>query len=36
MFETAVLEKRTTLLWGIITGVVAFALLLGAGYVLIT
>jgi hypothetical protein len=36
MFETAVLEKRTGLLWGIITGVVAFAFLLGAGYVLIT
>jgi hypothetical protein len=36
MFETAVLEKRTTVLWGIITGVVAFALLLGAGYVLVT
>jgi hypothetical protein len=36
MFETAVLEKRTTLLWGIIMGVVAFALLLGAGYALIT
>lgn len=37
MFETAVQEKRnTTVLWGIITGVVAFALLLGAGYVLIT
>jgi hypothetical protein len=36
MFETAVLEKRTTVLWGIITGVVAFALLLVAGYVLVT
>jgi hypothetical protein len=35
MFETAVQEKRTTLLWGIIMGVVAFAALLGAGYALI-
>jgi hypothetical protein len=36
MFETAVQEKPTTLLWGVITGVVALAALLGAGYVLIT
>ena len=36
MFETAVQEKRTTLLWGVITGVVALAVLLGAGYALIT
>ena len=35
MFETAVLGKRTTLLWGAIMGVVALAVLLGAGYVLI-
>ena len=35
MFETAVLAKRTTLLWGAIMGVVAHAVLLGAGYVLI-
>jgi hypothetical protein len=35
MFETAVQEKRTTLLWGIILGVVALAGLLGAGYALI-
>ena len=36
MFETAVQEKHTALLWGVITGVVALAVLLGAGYVLIT
>jgi len=35
MFETAVLAKRTTLLWGVIMGVVALAVLLGAGYALI-
>ena len=35
MFETAVLEKRTTLLWGAITGIVALAVLLGTGYALI-
>ena len=35
MFETSVLAKRTTLLWGAIMGVVALAVLLGAGYVLI-
>lgn len=36
MFETAVQEKRTGVLWGVIMGVVALAVLLGAGYVLIT
>lgn len=36
MFEAAVQEKRTGVLWGIITGVVALAVLLGAGYMLIT
>ena len=35
MFETAVLGKRTTLLRGAIMGVVALAVLLGTGYVLI-
>jgi len=35
MFETAVQEKRTGVLWGVIMGVVALAALLGAGYVLI-
>ena len=35
MFETAVLEKRTTLLWGVIMSIVALAVLLGAGYALI-
>ena len=36
MFETAVQEKRTGHLWGVLTGVLALAVLLGAGYVLIT
>jgi hypothetical protein len=36
MFETAVQEKRTIPLWGIIMGVFALAVLLGAGYMLIT
>ena len=35
MFETAVQEKRTGVVWGIVLGLVAFAVLLGAGYVLI-
>jgi len=35
MFETAVQEKRTGVLWGIMIGCVALALLLGAGYTLI-
>jgi hypothetical protein len=35
MFETAVQEKRTSPLWGIIIGCAAFAVLLGAGYALI-
>jgi hypothetical protein len=36
MFETAVQEKRTGVLWGVVIGVVALAALLGTGYVLIT
>ena len=36
MFETAVQEKHTGMLWGVIIGVVALAVLLGAGYALIT
>jgi hypothetical protein len=36
MFETAVQEKRTGIAWGIIMGVIALAVLLGAGYMLIT
>ena len=36
MFETAVQEKRAGILWGVVIGVVAFAVLLGTGYVLIT
>ena len=35
MFETAVQEKRTGMLWSVIMGVVALAVLLGAGYALI-
>jgi hypothetical protein len=35
MFETAVQEKRTSPLWGIIVGCAALAVLLGAGYALI-
>ena len=35
MFETAVQEKRTSLLWAVIMGIVALAVLLAAGYVLI-
>jgi len=36
MFETAVLEKRSSSVWGIIIGCAALAVLLGTGYVLIT
>ncbi len=36
MFETAVQEKRTGMLWGVIIGVVSLAVLLGTGYILIT
>jgi hypothetical protein len=35
MFETAVQEKRTGMLWGIIIGFAALAALVGAGYMLI-
>jgi hypothetical protein len=35
MFETAVQEKRTGTLWGVAIGLVALAVLLGTGYVLI-
>jgi hypothetical protein len=35
MFETAVQEKRTGILRGIIIGCAALAALLGAGYILI-
>jgi hypothetical protein len=35
MFETAGQEKRAGTLWGIIIGLAALAVLLGAGYVLI-
>jgi tetrahydromethanopterin S-methyltransferase subunit G len=36
MFETAVQEKRTGILWGVVIGLVALAVLLGTGYVLVT
>jgi hypothetical protein len=36
MFETAVQEKGTGVLWGLIVGLVALVGLLSAGYVLIT
>jgi hypothetical protein len=36
MFETAVQEKRNGTLWGVIIGFVALAVLLGAGYALIS
>ena len=36
MFETAVQEERTGIAWGIIMGVIALAVLVGAGYMLIT
>jgi len=35
MFETAVQEKSTGVLWGIIIGGAALVVLLGAGYALI-
>ena len=35
MFETAVQEKRSTLLWGVIVGLIAFVALLGLGYVVV-
>jgi hypothetical protein len=35
MFETAVQEKRTGVVSGIIIGCIALALLLGAGYFLV-
>ena len=36
MFETAVQEKRSGIRWGVILGIGALAVLLGAGYVLVT
>ena len=36
MFETAVQEKRTGMIWGIVVAVVALAALLGGGYILIS
>jgi hypothetical protein len=35
MFEKAVLEKRTGVLWGVIVAFAALAALLGAGYILV-
>jgi hypothetical protein len=36
MFETAVQEKRTGILWGVIVGLIALAALFATGYILIT
>jgi uncharacterized membrane protein len=36
MFETAVQQKHSGTLWGVVVGVVALAVLLGTGYILIT
>jgi hypothetical protein len=36
MFETAVQEQRSSIAWGIIMGVIALAVLLRTGYLLIT
>ena len=36
MFETSVQEKRTGILWGVVIGCAAFAVLLGAGYLLVS
>ena len=36
MFETAVQEKHSGVLWGVIIGVVALGVLLGTEYILIT
>jgi hypothetical protein len=36
MFETALQEKRTGVLWGVVIGLVALAVLLGTGYALVT
>ena len=36
MFETAVQEERTSTLWGVVVGLLALAVLLGTGYVLVT
>ena len=36
MFETAAQEKRTGILWGVVIGLVALAVMLGTGYVLVT
>jgi hypothetical protein len=35
MFETAVQEKRTGILWDVVVGLIVFAALLGTGYILI-
>jgi hypothetical protein len=36
MFETAVQEKPSGIRWGVILGIVTLAILLGAGYVLVS
>jgi hypothetical protein len=35
MFETAVQERRTGVLWGVIVAFAALAVLLGTGYILV-
>ena len=36
MFKTALMEERTGIPWGLIAGCIAFVVLLGAGYFLVT
>jgi len=36
MFKTAVQEEPTGVPWGLIAGFIAFAVLLGSGYILVT
>jgi hypothetical protein len=36
MFETSVQETRIGIRWGVVVGLVALAVLLGTGYLLVT
>ena len=36
MFEIAVQEKRTGILWGVVVGLIAFVALLGTGYIFVS
>jgi hypothetical protein len=36
MFKTALIEDPTGMPWGLIAGLVAFAMLLATGYILVT